>query len=149
MKLEVITETLTNLDIAERQLERSIQLFLEEKDYISALTLAGAAEEILGKLLNKKDETHALSESIEACLKLNGINEHSSKSEIKKSEKGIANIANYYKNRVKHFNDEESLTFSVDFFAAEVIERAIDNYCKYTQKETPQIVRFKNQILLE
>ena len=35
MNLEVVTETLTNFDIAERQLDRSIQLFLDEKDYIN------------------------------------------------------------------------------------------------------------------
>ena len=148
MNLEVVTETLTNFDIAERQLDRSIQLFLDEKDYISSLTLAGAAEEILGKLLNKKGETHTLSELIEACLELNGITENSSASEVKKAEKGIANTANYYKNRVKHFNDAESLTFSVDCFAAEIIDRAMENYWKYTQKETLQMERFKKQVLM-
>ena len=53
MNIRGIEETLSNLDVAERQLERAIALFLDEEDYVSALTLAGAAEEILGKLLNK------------------------------------------------------------------------------------------------
>ncbi|CAD2224835.1 conserved hypothetical protein [Pseudoalteromonas sp. 3J6] len=147
MKLEIITETLTNLDIAERQLDRSIQLFLDEKDFISSLTLAGAAEEILGKILNKKDESNSLSELIEICLQLNGISNDSSTLEVKKAKKGIANMLNFYKNKAKHYNDTESLTFSVDFFAAEIIERAMDNYWKHTKKDTYQMKRFKNKIL--
>lgn len=148
MKLDVVTETLTNIEIAERQLDRSIKLFLDEKDFISALTLAGAAEEILGKLLNKNGESNALAEVIQACLRLNGIDASSSASETKKVEKGIANLANYYKNRLKHFNNEEPLTFSVDYFAAEIIDRAMDNYWNYTQQETEQMERFKNSILM-
>ena len=40
--------TLTKLEVATRQLDAAIRLFLED-DYLSSLTLAGAAEEILGK----------------------------------------------------------------------------------------------------
>jgi hypothetical protein len=147
MKLEVITETLTNLEIAERQLDRSIQLFLDEKDFISSLTLAGAAEEILGKLLNKRGESHSLAYLIAGCLKLNNITSDSSPSEIKKTEKGIVNLANYFKNRAKHYNDAESITFSVDFYAADIIDRAMDNYWKFTQKETEQMQRFRIKVL--
>jgi len=52
VKIKVITETLSNLEIAKRQLDRSISLFFDERDYFSSLTLAGAVEEILGKILN-------------------------------------------------------------------------------------------------
>lgn len=40
---------MTKLEAAKHQLAVAIQLFLDE-DYLSSLTLAGAAEEILGKL---------------------------------------------------------------------------------------------------
>lgn len=39
--------TLTKLEVAVRQLDMALRLFLEG-DYLSSLTLAGAAEEILG-----------------------------------------------------------------------------------------------------
>ena len=39
------------------------------------------------------------------------------------------------------------MTFSVDFFAAEIIERAIKNYFKCTQNETLLMQKFKNEVL--
>lgn len=44
--------TLTKLEVAVSQLSQAIRLFLEE-DYLSSLTLSGAAEEILGKLCER------------------------------------------------------------------------------------------------
>ena len=44
-------QNLSKLDIALAQVERAIFLALDESDFISAVTLAGAAEEILGSLL--------------------------------------------------------------------------------------------------
>jgi hypothetical protein len=73
MKLEVITETLSSEEVALRQLEQAISLFLDERDFVSALTLAGAAEEILGNLLKRADMPHALEEIIEGSLKIIGI----------------------------------------------------------------------------
>jgi len=40
---------LTKIDAAVEQLDWAIRLFLDQKAYVPAITLAGAAEEILGK----------------------------------------------------------------------------------------------------
>ena len=45
------TEVLTKLEIAERQLNRAISLLIEDSDRVCAITLAGAAEEVLAGLL--------------------------------------------------------------------------------------------------
>jgi hypothetical protein len=50
----------TKQQLAEHQLDRAIRLLLDEKDAISAVTLAGAAEEILGKLVELQGGTHSL-----------------------------------------------------------------------------------------
>lgn len=148
MKVEVITETLSNLEIAERQLDRAISLFFSEKDYVSALTLAGAAEEILGKILNHEmNVPHALDEIIKGTLKLNKV--PAGGSEEKEAIKAAANMANYFRNRVKHYNAEGQIHFSVDFYAADIIDRAIENYFAVTNYETPLMVRFKNEVLLK
>jgi superfamily II DNA or RNA helicase len=150
MKLEGITEKLTNLEIAHRQLERSIELFLDRGDYISALTLAGAAEEILGKLLKKEGKSHWLDEITSGALGLLGFEGAALESpEAKKAGKEIADIANYYKNRCKHFNDHDHITFTVDVKAAEMIDRAISNYWDLTQRETGAMGRFKDLILFQ
>ncbi|HEY6528588.1 MAG TPA: hypothetical protein VIZ65_07825 [Cellvibrionaceae bacterium] len=39
------------IDAALVQLDCAIRLFLDEEDYISAITLSGAAEEIIGEVL--------------------------------------------------------------------------------------------------
>ncbi len=44
----------SKLDIATRQLKRALEFFLDDNDLICSITLAGAAEEILGKLLEKQ-----------------------------------------------------------------------------------------------
>jgi len=46
------SETLSAIEIAEHQLLAALKLW-RDGDYLSALTLAGAAEEILGKRLRK------------------------------------------------------------------------------------------------
>jgi hypothetical protein len=46
--------------IALTQLESALRLFREGDDYFSTLTVAGAAEEILGDLLRSRDQQNAL-----------------------------------------------------------------------------------------
>ncbi|QSP95500.1 hypothetical protein LPB19_03525 [Marinobacter salinisoli] len=149
MKVDGIEETLTNLQIAERQLERSIGLFLDQKDFVSSLTLAGAAEEILGKLLNERGEKHWLDEVLSGALRALGFRRNTLETpEAKKSRKEVSNLANYYKNRLKHYNEDGSITFTVDAEAADMIDRAISNYFKLTKSETGAMERFKELVLL-
>jgi hypothetical protein len=46
-------EKFHKLELAEIQLNRAIILFLDEEEYVSSITLAGAADEILGKYVRK------------------------------------------------------------------------------------------------
>ena len=68
--MELQAVTLSNFDIAEIQLTRAIKLFFKDQDYISSLTLAGAAEEILGALVRKSGKKHALDEAIEVSIRI-------------------------------------------------------------------------------
>lgn len=139
MKLTAVT--LGNLDVAEVQLKRAILLFFNEQDFISALTLAGAAEEILGKLLQKKGKKHALDESIEISIRMEKMFFGTAS-----APKDVASVANYFRNKLKHYNEQEPLHFSADYFAAEIIDRAIDNYWELTGRETPEITKFRMEI---
>jgi hypothetical protein len=51
-------ERVTKLDAVRRQLRTAIRMFFEDKDGVSAYTLAAAVEGILGGLLKKKGERH-------------------------------------------------------------------------------------------
>jgi hypothetical protein len=148
MTLQQKVETLTNLEIAQRQLERSIDLFMDAKDFVSALTLAGAAEEILGKLLNKTGKTHWLDEVLDGALEALGfVKEETESPDAKKARKEVADVANFYKNRLKHLSNEEHLSFPVDVKAAEMIARAISNYRELTGTETDAMGRFREVIV--
>jgi len=148
MNVEGIEETLSNLEIARRQLDRSITLYLDEKDYVSALTLAGAAEEILGKLLNEEGKEHWLDNISKGALRALGFQKKMlDTSEAKKTKKDIVNLANHHKNRVKHYNDNGTITFTVNAEAAGMIDRAISNYFDFTQSETGAMDRFKGLVI--
>ena len=148
MHLDEIEETLSNLEIAHRQIERAVVVFLDDKDYVSALTLACAAEEILGKLLNKDGKEHWL-ECISKCaLRTLGFRKKEFESpEALKVKREITSIANHYKNRLKHYNDDGTITLLVEVAAAEMIDRAISNYFDLTQRETGVMGRFKELIM--
>lgn len=130
---------LTNLQVAQIQLNRAISLYLGERDYVSALTLAGAAEEILGSLLNKAGQKNALEETVEASIAMEKLllgNDGS-------KPKDVRDIVNYFRNRLKHYNDNEPLGFSADYYVADMIDRAAQNYFKLTSWETPEMIQFK------
>lgn len=46
--------TITKIDAAVTQMDWAIKLFLDQQAYVPTITLAGAAEEIVGELLGSK-----------------------------------------------------------------------------------------------
>lgn len=48
---------------------------------------------------------------------------------------------------MKHHNNDGTITFIVDAEAANMIDRAISNYFKFTQRETGAMRRFKELII--
>lgn len=62
----MIEQTHNRIDLAVEQLDVALSLFLEKNSYVSALTLAGAAEEILGKALSHHGKQTVLQYKYEA-----------------------------------------------------------------------------------
>jgi aryl-alcohol dehydrogenase-like predicted oxidoreductase len=63
------------LEAAKNQLDRAIKLFFDEADYYSAATLAGASEEILGKMLEAQGEKNALKSLSSAIVEIHITND--------------------------------------------------------------------------
>ena len=61
------------LKIAKEQLETALRLYFEQRDYYSAITLAGAAEEILGKMLNHNGEENLLNSLVAAAVDISKL----------------------------------------------------------------------------
>ena len=105
--------------LALEQLDMALALFLEKRSYVSALTLAGAAEEILGKALELQNRSHALDEWYDQVNDVWGVPR---KEYIKKT--------NAARNVAKHLSSREEMTveFDVETEAAWLLVRACEKY---------------------
>ncbi len=110
--------------IAIEHLSYAIKLYLND-EYLPAITLAGAAEEILGKFVKKENKKNALSSIIEfAKLYASAMNKKV------ENDNQIINRSNKVRNRLKHFDsgDKEEICFIPKLEAFLIISRAIENY---------------------
>lgn len=113
------------ISIAIRQLKSSIQLY-NKNDFVSSITLAGAAEEILGKIAFKLTQQNAL---LSEKVFLDQVAELLEKP--KADYKIIAKQRNKVKNFLKHYDDNpESSIEKINYktSAEDLIIAAINNY---------------------
>jgi hypothetical protein len=111
-------------DLAMRQLRRAVQLF-NQGDFICAATLAGAAEEILGRIAQKRTGTVALDGHAHFWSQLAGI-----VGKAPPDRKRVIEVHNRLRNQLKHNDggDNEWVTADFEFEAQDLIDRAIRNY---------------------
>ena len=110
-------------DIAEHQLIAAIKLW-REGDYLSSLTLAGAAEEILGKRvrkIGKEPSFDQLRDLIVAVANSEGETDPN-------IGKTIGDLLNCTRNELKHYSGDETLEFDLRSDCLEMLERAIVNH---------------------
>jgi hypothetical protein len=115
--------------IAEHQLRTALRLW-QEQDYLSALTLAGAAEEILGKRLQKvgrKPSFDQLKALIVAIARQDGDTDP-------KLEAVVGDRLNHTRNQLKHYSGDDELCFDLRTDCQEMLERAIGNFQALTGK---------------
>ena len=120
--------TFSRSDVARLQLVEAIRLFVDEK-FLAALTLAGAAEEILGKLLAHQGGTPVIKESAQAIEELR--NKTGLSVMDGKSEKQLIDEWNAARNMVKHLVNPESETVTLNCCdeAYWMIRRGLENAC--------------------
>jgi hypothetical protein len=107
-------------EIARHQIDTAIDLFLEDKDFISALTLAGAGEELTGKLIERAGGENMLQ-------KLHAWYEKTTGEEIKFGE--FAKNTNFTRNTLKHANNAEEDELELQRWeTVQMIMRAMTNY---------------------
>lgn len=120
-------------EAARRQLETAIELYLTGKDFISAITLAGAAEEILGKLLAHKAQTNMMSNLIELDKAISGG----------RPFKTVNEEVNKVRNWIKHARDkDEPQDMEIEEGEAiAMILRAVVNYNRLTGQITEPMIQ--------
>jgi hypothetical protein len=127
---------ITKRKIAETQLCRAVVLLEDDVDYISALTLAGAAEEILGKMVQRKGGTTAFEDW---AVYTRSFWDYAAKRANEENyplhvpdDKGIKSRLNETRNEVKHNDQGKNVKVHAMFqYAAEdMLLRACKNYLK-------------------
>lgn len=141
MKTEGLNK-IHQVDVALIQLEKACELFFR-KDYISSLTLAGAAEEILGnisekeskKFLNRKKNDRGISAfNMQAELFENLMGQDYSTFKQKR---------NQTRNELKHLKDNYTVDISeLELKVKQIIGDAVTNY-KLISGELPKLSQIK------
>lgn len=117
-------ETYDRLSLAKEQLDTALELFLDEKNYSSAITLAGAAEEIFGCSLVLAGDKSALDNSYESMAET-----HTILRRTKLDKKSYIAKENFARNALKHLQNDKGPTITIDLEEAAcwMLVRAIHN----------------------
>jgi len=127
------------LDLAIEQLDDAITLFLDRRLFASAITLAGAAEEIFGKELSRRGQEHVLDwkfSQLSICHRL-----LHGKELLKKS---FFDEENRVRNCLKHFGETDPIfTADLETPAVWMIVRSMEN-ARRLEFEIERFVDFDN-----
>jgi len=133
-------QKLTKIEIAEQQLLCAIELFCSGEQIVSAITLAGAAEEILGKLVDRIGQTSALEEEVkEQCELFEVVFGRAG------DQKMIRELQNNARNELKHLRSTDSVELDLEQEAVNLIERAITNFQQLRPGPNPAFVKFDDK----
>ena len=128
---------LTAVEIATRQLERAVELHLDARDHVSAITLASAAGEILAQIRARMPAAAtgaALTEGAEAVGR---------RWQRFFERKDLVEIADGFRTGLRGLQDGGgALDLDASEVARDVLERAIDAYIATAGQETEAMRRF-------
>ena len=138
------------LHVATVQLEVALGLYFAQQEvadqggqdgYYPVITLAGAAEEIMGQMLKERGKQNSLDGLKSATIAI-------SKRLLGRatSTKVVADRANLARNRLKHWSPpaDESMVFDAAEEAWHMLDRAVDNYYGLTFDLTDAMRRFQD-----
>ncbi len=139
---------LEKLSVATEQLDTALRLYFGRREYFSVITLAGAAEEILGVYLKIHGQPNAFDETLESSLRV-----YRWLFGVKGSEDSLRKTVNRVKNASKHMMGKKDVSLKCDprEEAKQVLDRAVSNYyclMKFEEiNETPRIRKFNEHLL--
>ena len=133
----LVYDTIPKSALALSQLNVAIGLFASRREYPAVITLAGAAEEIYGKLVQKNGGKIALKEISERLCDM-----HRAAFNEEPNEKDYVNLRNRAKNELKHIGSGDDFTADLEYEASELLERALHNYREFTGSQHPRLPEF-------
>lgn len=131
-------------DLALSQLDTALRLYFAGDDYASVITLAGAADEVFGKLLTAAGKESSL-ESLKKAVC--AIQERLYGEPT--PPKQIVDRANRAKNSLKHWDEGDPILVKIDLEqeAKDMLFRAIANYWLLEEKLSPAMEKFQREAL--
>ncbi|MBT5031961.1 MAG: hypothetical protein HOM55_06670 [Proteobacteria bacterium] len=130
--------SISKLEAAKVQLDRAIQLFFEN-DHVCAVSLAGAAEDILGSLLQHRGQQSPF-EFLHDWYQT----EYSANVTKRDFSREIANLP---RNWLKHTNEHAASELDVSIVdSIMMLMRAVPCYYKLTGSHSKEMDRFNNHV---
>lgn len=110
-------------ELAESQLNVALRLYLSDEEYPSVITLAGAAEEVLGKIALDNGHEPALNRKL---TKLVTLHKRVWGKEAKEGD--YAQLRNKARNEMKHIYSGKDVDLDYEEEATKMLSRALENY---------------------
>ena len=127
-------------EFAIKQLETAITLYQEHNDPFSVITLAGAAEEILGQYVRASGRTNSLDGLNNGALAIQQF-------EGNEKPVNVIDSANYARNNLKHMDGlKDSVSIDAWQEAKDMLIRATDNCWLLDEYSSPLIESFLQQV---
>lgn len=122
------------IEVARIQIETAIDHLINDQNFACGITLAGAAEEMLGNLLAAQGKNHILAD-------LHPWYESTYQTEIKFSD--LAKGANFVRDELKHGHTNSDPDFEIEVTKAmctQMIQRAMINYPRVAGAPSPRMI---------
>jgi hypothetical protein len=113
---------------------------MEEREHISVITLAGAAEEILGKISTAAGLTPALNRRAEGARQL-----HVALWGDDPGDKVFKDLKNKTRNEFKHLSSGAPLTVGLEQECIRMLDRAVENYRLLHKRAATFVVQYERR----
>jgi len=135
----MVEQTYNRVDLAVEQLEIALSLFLRKQSYVAALTLAGAAEEILGKALKFQGEQTSLQYKFQGVEPVHTL---LNRQPLKWAD--FNDSENLARNAAKHMAsaNDAKVTVNLELAAVWMIVRASENYDRLGFPRSAKMIEF-------
>ncbi len=128
----------TRFELAHNQLEAAIALYVTNRDRLSAITLAGAADVLLSQLVLRAGKPNFTDRALEKDIE-------AGRAEVPREIFGKEVNDMLFINQLKHFDDDaqEVIELDVDECALAAILKALANYVDIPQHERALVLAFR------
>lgn len=135
-------EKVPKLELGRSQLEVALQFYMRGEEFPAVITLAGAAEELLGKIAESKGHEPSLKRAMRnRCDIFKEIYGEEAR------EKNFADLQNRVRNELKHFRTGEEVQADYEHEAAQMLTRALENYVLCIGSPHPSQCKFRRTMV--